>query len=120
MIIVKLLTHLQRSFDALSAFDLYPKVALYAGQSCYPKQLGHPFSNHVSKRKIVHGFVLKHFGFDNNNENAVEFPRDLMNVLVMYYCCIDVHMLSDEGDEHFKVPLMSLVDNMENLGDCWQ
>ena len=70
--------------------------------------------NDVDKESIVHGYIL--VNYDNF---ANEFPRDLVNLLLMYYSQIYVHFVSDNNDSNCKIALDDLLCDMCFMGVFW-
>ena len=64
------------------------------------------------KKKIVQGYVLRYFG--------VQFPMDLVGLLVMFYGKMDIHFFADGGNAHCKIALDILIDGMQYLGPVWE
>ena len=63
------------------------------------------------REEIVQGYIRM---------NHIEFPADLIGLLSLYYSDVNVHLLANKGNLHFKISLHVLIKDMECLGAFWQ
>ena len=68
-----------------------------------------------NKQSIVQGYILVNYGVNG----YVEFPMDLVSLLIIYYNRVYVYFASDNSDLHCKIASDRLLCDMSYVGVFW-